>query len=124
MFKRAVWTSVGYGLGVGSSMYVQRKVKKTVEKTVERYTPEHIRLEATERSKEVVNRVKDFGTGMQDRYEMIQKARTPDFGYDDSVSESRIFDAGMSGDDADVLDLRDEPHRSRRRGRGGFNRHR
>ncbi len=127
MFKRVVWTGVGYGLGLGSSVYVQRKVKKTVE----RYTPEHLRDEAVGRSKEAVNKVRDLGT---DVFDVVQRVRAPDFGYDDGGEMNDIadvrdgaFDTVESANSAGVaesIDLRDEPHRSRRRGRGGFNRHR
>ncbi len=117
MFKRVVWTGVGYGLGVGSSMVVQRVVKNKVKKTVERYTPEHIRVEATERSKEAVNRVRDFGSEMVD---VVQKARSPEFGYhSDDLNEQDEHERAI-----DLRATEDPSHQSRRRGRAGFNRHR
>lgn len=37
MFKRVVWTAVGYGAGLGTSLYVQRKVKRRVQRVAVRY---------------------------------------------------------------------------------------
>lgn len=39
--KRTFWTTVGYGLGLGSSIYVQRRVRRTVE----RLAPAEVRRE-------------------------------------------------------------------------------
>ncbi|NNE72689.1 MAG: hypothetical protein HKN26_03420 [Acidimicrobiales bacterium] len=58
MFKRVIWTGVGYGLGVGSSVLVQRKVKRTVTKTVERYTPAQLREQAAAKGRAVVDKAK------------------------------------------------------------------
>ena len=58
MFKRVIWTGVGYGLGVGSSMYVQKQVKKKVTKTVERYTPENVRTAVVTKSKDLADKAK------------------------------------------------------------------
>ena len=58
MFKRVIWTGVGYGLGVGSSVLVQRKVKRTVTRTVERYTPAQLREQATAKGRAVVDKAK------------------------------------------------------------------
>ncbi len=58
MFKRVIWTGVGYGLGVGSSMYVQKQVKKKVTKTVERYTPENVRTAVVAKSKDLADKAK------------------------------------------------------------------
>ncbi len=129
MFKRVVWTGVGYGLGLGSSVYVQRKVKKTVE----RYTPEHLRVEAAERSKDAVKAVRDFGSDMIDT---VQNIRTPDFGYhgpedsrEDRTEENEDVD-DVEADDRrrnsrsnKPIDLRSLPsHRSGRRRRGSVHR--
>jgi hypothetical protein len=43
VLKRTFWTAVGYGAGIGSSIYVQKRVRRTVE----RYTPEHVRDQAS-----------------------------------------------------------------------------
>lgn len=126
MFKRVVWTGVGYGLGLGSSVFVQRKVKKTVE----RYTPEHLRGEAAERSKDAVKAVRDFGSDMIDT---VQNIRTPDFGYhaDEEEAEERedVEAAEQDNDGLGInrsnkpIDLRSLPsHRSGRRRRGSVHR--
>ena len=39
MPKRTMWTAVGYGAGVASSVYLQRKVRRTVH----RYAPPEVR---------------------------------------------------------------------------------
>ncbi len=39
--KRTFWTTVGYGLGLGSSLYVQRRVRRTVD----RFAPAEVRRE-------------------------------------------------------------------------------
>ena len=57
MFKRATWTVVGYGLGVGSSIYVQRRVRRAVE----RYTPEHVRREVTQAGRRAADRARVLG---------------------------------------------------------------
>lgn len=54
MFKRVMWTGIGYGLGFGSSVVVQRKVKRAVE----RYTPEHVLEEAKARSRQAAGRAR------------------------------------------------------------------
>jgi hypothetical protein len=43
MPKRTFWTTVGYGLGIGSSIYVQRRVRRTVD----RFAPAEVRREVT-----------------------------------------------------------------------------
>lgn len=53
MFKRVIWTGVGYGLGFGSSIYVQRKVKRAVERA-----PDLVRAEAAVRSRAAADRAK------------------------------------------------------------------
>ncbi|MDH3706107.1 MAG: hypothetical protein OES57_08570 [Acidimicrobiia bacterium] len=53
MFKRVIWTGVGYGLGFGSSIYVQRKVKRAVERA-----PDRVRAEAAVRSRAAADRAK------------------------------------------------------------------
>lgn len=57
MFKRATWTVVGYSLGVGSSVYVQRKVRRAVS----RYTPTHVRNDLGRRSRDMADRARALG---------------------------------------------------------------
>ena len=57
MFKRVIWTGVGYGLGLSSSIYVQRKVRRAVEKT-----PEKVRSEAAARTRAAADRAKVIAT--------------------------------------------------------------
>ena len=95
MFKRVVWTGVGYGLGLGSSVLVQRKVKRAVE----RYTPESVRVEAAERSKNTAAKIKDLTSDVRSVVQKVRKA----------------------GDD---VDLRTPTHGAPRRSRGGPYRHR
>ncbi len=54
MMKRALWTGVGYSLGLASSLYVQRRVRRTVQ----RYAPEHVRQEVSARSRIVAERAR------------------------------------------------------------------
>ncbi|MDH4168223.1 MAG: hypothetical protein OEW42_01410 [Acidimicrobiia bacterium] len=57
MFKRVIWTGVGYGLGLSSSIYVQRKVRRAVENA-----PEKVRSEAAARSRAAADRAKVIAT--------------------------------------------------------------
>ncbi len=50
--KRIFWTGVGYSLGIGSSLFVQRRVKRTVE----RYAPSEMRSNVVDRGREIVQR--------------------------------------------------------------------
>lgn len=52
--KRTFWAGVGYSLGLGSSIYLQRRVRRTVE----RYTPEQVRQDLAVRSRQVVDRAR------------------------------------------------------------------
>ncbi len=53
--KRTFWAGVGYTLGLGSSLYVQKRVRRTVE----RYTPEQVRADAMTKGREVTSRAKE-----------------------------------------------------------------
>ncbi len=94
MFKRAIWTGIGYGLGVGSSVYVQHKVKKTVEATVERYTPAHIRDEALARGKDAAQRLRDGAS------DAIAVARNGSDAVQRGADAAREADASAAVEDA------------------------
>jgi hypothetical protein len=51
MPKRTLWTTVGYGAGVASSFYLQRKLRKTVD----RYAPPEVRHTVTAASGKAVH---------------------------------------------------------------------
>jgi len=53
--KRIVWTTVGYSLGLGSSVWMQRRVKRTVE----RYAPAQVRSDLAERGRHLVVDVRE-----------------------------------------------------------------
>lgn len=78
MFKRLIWTGVGYGLGVGSSVYVQRRVKRAVEQA-----PERIRAEASARSRAAAARARTLGTGI---VAVVRESRAPE---DDNTVDLR-----------------------------------
>ena len=44
--KRTFWFSAGYALGLGSSVWVHRRVRSAIET----YTPEHVRRRAADRT--------------------------------------------------------------------------
>jgi len=48
--KRIIWTTVGYSLGLGSSVWVQRRVRRTVD----RYAPAQVRSDIAERGRHLV----------------------------------------------------------------------
>jgi len=54
MMKRVFWTSTGYVLGLGSSVWVQRRVRRTVE----RYTPEQMRRQVADRTRDMTDRAR------------------------------------------------------------------
>ncbi len=60
--KRIIWTGVGYSLGIGSSVYVQRRVRRTVE----RYAPAKVRGEVADRSRVLVERSRDLAFDLRD----------------------------------------------------------
>lgn len=53
--KRVFWSGVGYAAGLGSSIYVQRRVRHTVE----RYAPEQVRTDVADRSRRAAEKAKD-----------------------------------------------------------------
>jgi hypothetical protein len=62
MLKRTFWTAVGYSAGIGSSIYVQRRVKRTVV----RYTPEHVREQASVTTQRAISGAKQVGRTVSD----------------------------------------------------------
>jgi hypothetical protein len=43
MFKRAIWTGVGFGIGTASSWWLKRKVRRAVAHQAERLAPAAVR---------------------------------------------------------------------------------
>ncbi|MCH7790312.1 MAG: hypothetical protein IH940_12870 [Acidobacteria bacterium] len=72
MFKRTFWTAVGYSAGIGSSIYVQRRVRRTVQ----RYTPEHVRIQASTTTRRAVFGAKQVGRTVSDAYREGRHAMT------------------------------------------------
>jgi len=52
--KRVFWASTGYALGLGSSLYVQRRVRLAVD----RYTPEEVRRQVADRTRDLADRAR------------------------------------------------------------------
>lgn len=57
MPKRTFWTTVGYGAGIASSMYVQRRVRKAVRKVA----PVEVRNAAAAKGSAAVAKVRTAG---------------------------------------------------------------
>lgn len=57
MPKRTFWTTVGYGAGVATSVYVQKRVRRAVR----RVAPSEVREVVGARSAAVVDRVRGVG---------------------------------------------------------------
>ena len=53
--KRVLWSTVGYAAGLGTSIYVQRRVRRAVEY----YTPEQVRRDATLAGRQVAHRARE-----------------------------------------------------------------
>lgn len=62
MMKRVVWTGMGYTLGIGTSLYVQRRVRRTVE----RYAPEQIRTQVSSTGRVVADRARGLALDLRD----------------------------------------------------------
>ncbi len=60
--KRIFWAGAGYTLGLGTSLYVQKRVRRTME----RYTPEQVRQEVVDRSHQVADRARDAVIDLRD----------------------------------------------------------
>ncbi len=57
MPKRTFWTTVGYGAGLASSLYVQRRVRKAVR----RVAPREMRTVAGARGAAIADRARSAG---------------------------------------------------------------
>ena len=55
--KRMFWSAAGYGAGIATSMYVQRKVRRAVT----RYAPAEVREQVTTVATGAVDRAKGLG---------------------------------------------------------------
>ena len=53
--KRVFWSTFGYAAGIGSSLYVQKRVRRTVD----RYAPEQVRTDVADRSRRAAAKAKD-----------------------------------------------------------------
>ena len=53
--RRTFWTGVGYALGFGTSIYVQKRVRRTVD----RYAPEQVRQDVAAKSRDVADRARE-----------------------------------------------------------------
>jgi len=60
--KRILWTGLGYTLGIGSSVYVQRRVRRTVE----RYAPAQVRNDLADRGRAVADHTRDLVSDLRD----------------------------------------------------------
>ncbi len=60
--KRMFWTGIGYSLGIGSWIFVQRRVKQTVE----RYAPAEVRSNVADRGRDVAQRSRTRATEVRD----------------------------------------------------------
>ncbi len=60
--KRIIWTGVGYSLGLGSSIYVQRRVRRTVE----RFAPAQVRSDVADRGRAMAQRSRDLALDLRD----------------------------------------------------------
>lgn len=59
--KRMFWTTVGYGAGLASSVYLKRRVRRAVR----RVTPIEMREAVGARSTDLVDRARRFGGTMR-----------------------------------------------------------
>ncbi len=55
MMRRVIWTGLGYSLGLGTSLYLQKRMRRTVE----RIAPEQVRADVSAKGKATVERAKD-----------------------------------------------------------------
>lgn len=62
MMKRVVWTGMGYTLGIGTSLYVQRRVRRTVE----RYAPDQVRTQISATGRVVADRAREIALDLRD----------------------------------------------------------
>ena len=60
--KRTFWAVAGYTAGLGTSLYVQKRVKKTVE----RVAPEQVRADVADRSRRAAGKARDAMVDIRD----------------------------------------------------------
>ena len=60
--KRVFWSTVGYVAGLGTSVYVQRRVRRAVEY----YTPEQVRRDAAVVGRQVAGRAREVVIDLRD----------------------------------------------------------
>jgi len=60
--KRTFWAFAGYTAGLGTSLYVQKRVKKTVE----RVTPEQVRADVADRSRRAAGKAREAMVDIRD----------------------------------------------------------
>jgi len=60
--KRTFWAATGYAVGLGTSLYVQKRVKQTVE----RVAPEQVRADVADRSRRVAGKARDAVVDIRD----------------------------------------------------------
>lgn len=60
--RRTFWLGIGYSIGLGTSIYVQRRVRRTVD----RYAPEQVRQDVVAKSRVVTDRARDVVIDLRD----------------------------------------------------------
>lgn len=60
--KRVFWGSMGYAAGLGTSVYVQRRVRRVVV----RYTSDEIRRDVADRGRRAAERARDVVVDLRD----------------------------------------------------------
>lgn len=60
--KRVFWSSVGYAAGLGSSVYVQRRVRRAVAQ----YTPERVRHDVAVVGRQMADRARGVVVDLRD----------------------------------------------------------
>ncbi|MCY3850227.1 MAG: hypothetical protein OXF75_05425 [Acidimicrobiaceae bacterium] len=60
--KRTFWAATGFTLGVGSSVYLQKRLRRAVE----RYTPEQVRQDVAGAGKRVAAKTRDLLADLRD----------------------------------------------------------
>lgn len=53
MFKRAIWMGTGYGLGMGTSWWVKRKVRREMGDRLDRYVSPELRTKVGDRARDM-----------------------------------------------------------------------
>lgn len=60
--KRVFWGSMGYAAGIGTSVYVQRRVRRVVV----RYTSDEVRRDVADRGRRAAERARDVVADLRD----------------------------------------------------------